>query len=201
MAWALDRERRAQADVYCIVGKSLREYKNEVCVLLSLGLACRASSGAPGTGVPPAALHTAKITGAYIALIGICLVVAPTTLFGLVFDVAELQRLWIRVFGSLCALLGWYYFGAARDGSRGFLEATVSGRFVLALLLLAIVGSESASGLTLPGTPGHGKGVHLPHTGESFASWFRSSHMGLVLLAATNAAGAAAMHRALRRPR
>eukprot|EP00439_Symbiodinium_sp_Y106_P023186 s3748_g2.t2 len=133
------------------------------------GLASRASSDSPGT-VPPAALHTAKITGAYIAAIGICLVVAPTTLFGLVFDVAELQRLWIRVFGSLCALLGWYYFGAARDGSRGFLEATVSGRFVLALLLLAIVASE---------------GVHLPDTGESFASWFRSSHMGLVLLAAT----------------
>ncbi|CAE7032524.1 unnamed protein product, partial [Symbiodinium sp. KB8] len=66
--------------------------------------------------VPPAALRTAKITGAYIAAIGICLVVAPTTLFGLVFDVVELQRLWIRVFGSLCALLGWYYFGAARDG-------------------------------------------------------------------------------------
>ena len=65
--------------------------------------------------VPVAAQRAAKITGLYIGVIGIALFVAPVTCFSILFDPTELEPIWIRVFGSLCALLGWYYRGASRD--------------------------------------------------------------------------------------
>ena len=46
------------------------------------------------------------------------LYIAPKTCFGVIFEVKEIRAIWIRVFGSLCALLGWYYYGASKsDGS------------------------------------------------------------------------------------
>lgn len=74
-------------------------------------------AGQSDRSVPMAARKAAKITGLYIGLIGIALFVFPTTCFGILFDPAEIQPIWIRVFGSLCALLGWYYYGASRDSA------------------------------------------------------------------------------------
>ena len=65
--------------------------------------------------VPPRATRAAKITGIYIGLVGLALFVAPESCFSLLFDPQELRAIWIRVFGILCAVLGWYYYGAARD--------------------------------------------------------------------------------------
>jgi hypothetical protein len=67
------------------------------------------------SNVPVAAQRAAKITGLYIGVIGIALFVAPVTCFSILFDPTEIKPIWIRVFGSLCALLGWYYRGASQD--------------------------------------------------------------------------------------
>lgn len=67
------------------------------------------------SNVPVAAQRAAKITGFYIGVIGIALFVAPVTCFSILFDPSEIEPIWIRVFGSLCALLGWYYRGASQD--------------------------------------------------------------------------------------
>ncbi|CAJ1334379.1 unnamed protein product, partial [Effrenium voratum] len=93
-------------------------------------------------GVPRAATKAARITGAYIGLIGIALFVAPVTCFSIFFDPTEIRSIWIRVFGSLCALLGWYYVGASED-SVGFLEATVTGRLALAAALCLAVALDA----------------------------------------------------------
>ncbi|CAJ1432681.1 unnamed protein product [Effrenium voratum] len=127
-------------------------------------------------GVPRAATKAARITGAYIGLIGIALFVAPVTCFSIFFDPTEIRSIWIRVFGSLCALLGWYYVGASED-SVGFLEATVTGRLALAAALCLAVALDAKAS--------EGRG-------------FRRNHIGVLLLAATNALGALFMRRALR---
>eukprot|EP00931_Biecheleriopsis_adriatica_P120066 TRINITY_DN95211_c0_g1_i1.p1 TRINITY_DN95211_c0_g1~~TRINITY_DN95211_c0_g1_i1.p1 ORF type:complete len:258 (+),score=16.49 TRINITY_DN95211_c0_g1_i1:74-775(+) len=130
-----------------------------------------------------AAARTARLTAAYIGAVGIFLVLAPKASFSLLFDAQELRPLWVRVFGMLCALLAWYYRGAARGGDQGFLEATVSGRFVLSAGLAAIVAMEPR--------------VHS--SSASLYNRFRCCHTGPLLLAATNAAGAWSMQRSLRK--
>ena len=67
--------------------------------------------------VPEKAARAAKITGLYIGLIGVALFIAPVRCFSILFDPHELRSIWIRVFGTLCALLGWYYYKASYDGA------------------------------------------------------------------------------------
>jgi len=129
--------------------------------------------GASATGThSPAEAHqtsaagTAKFTALYLGCMGLALLLCPRRSFSLLFDPASMSTAWIRVFGSLCALLAWYYYGAASPESCGFEQATVSGRLALSVVLTCIV-------------------------------IFDKGPRGLLLLAATNAAGALGMRRAL----
>ena len=88
---------------------------------------------------PRPAARVANLTGAYIGLAGIALLVRPRRSFSCFFDPRELSAPWIRVFGALCALFGWYYRGAATGKPDGFLRATVSGRLALSVVLSSIV--------------------------------------------------------------
>mmetsp|Transcript_16504 Transcript_16504/g.42310 ORF Transcript_16504/g.42310 Transcript_16504/m.42310 type:complete len:170 (-) Transcript_16504:941-1450(-) len=86
------------------------------------------------------------VTGAYILLVGLLLMVAPLTIFGLLFDVSTLAVGWIRVFGILCAAFGTYYLGSALGdlyGKRhGFYVSTVAGRVFIAGALSVIVARQ-----------------------------------------------------------
>jgi len=127
------------------------------------------SSPSGADAAPSRADRTTRFTALYLFGVGAALLLAPRSTFSLLFNPDEISTAWIRVFGSLCALLAWYYAGVVRYNTaenRGFLHATVSGRLFLAVVLTAIA------------TVGGGG-------------------RGLLLLAATNAAGALAMRRAL----
>eukprot|EP00897_Mesotaenium_endlicherianum_P006197 jgi/Mesen1/5605/ME000282S04759 len=80
--------------------------------------------------------QVALFTGLYIGGAGLAAIVAPKTIFGLLFDVRVMTPGWIRVLGVLALLYGIYFLGTARGemlgmGARGFYLATVVGRMVL----------------------------------------------------------------------
>ena len=124
--------------------------------------------------------HASTVTGAYIAAVGACLLVAPVRSFSVLFDASSIATHWIRVFGVLCVTFGVYYLDTARgDGGGGgggggggaamsFYRATVRGRAFVALALASIA-------MTTP-----------------------SARVGLSLLAFVNAVSAGVMQRALR---
>lgn len=78
-------------------------------------------------------------TAGYLLVMAVSLLAAPRPAFSLLFDAEALPEVWIRVFGLLCALLAWYYHGAASGRHDGFLRATVSGRLAFAAALTALV--------------------------------------------------------------
>ncbi|KAK9817031.1 hypothetical protein WJX72_008675 [[Myrmecia] bisecta] len=108
----------------------------------------------PGSPSEPAAASAAWFTGAYILLVGLALIAAPTTMFGLLFDASAVTPGWIRVGGTLAALFGFYYLGAAigdrqGQGLRGFYAATVAGRLFLAAAFAAFVALGQVSSMLL----------------------------------------------------
>jgi hypothetical protein len=72
--------------------------------------------------------------------------VAPLTIFSILFDPSTVSRGFVRLGGSLLALFGCYYAGAASgspsDVSLGFYKSTVVGRLALALwcIFLYVIG-------------------------------------------------------------
>jgi hypothetical protein len=114
--------------------------------------------------------QAARWTALYACVMGMALMVAPTTTFSVLFDPSSVSRGFVRLGGSLLALFGVYYVGAA-DGmsgnaSLGFYKSTVVGRLALALWC-----------------------VFLYAIGEL--------GIGVLFFAALNAAGALSMHAAL----
>ena len=66
--------------------------------------------------------------------------------FSIIFRSAQLSSSWIRVFGSLCALFGWYYWGSSKGPHiENFYHATVSGRSICLCLALTLSLSLSLS--------------------------------------------------------
>ncbi|EFJ46587.1 hypothetical protein VOLCADRAFT_93052 [Volvox carteri f. nagariensis] len=135
---------------------------------------CAASScDKPSTASTRPHIAAALITGTYAIIFGIALVLAPKTVFGLLFKSETVSSGWIRVGGILFTLIGWQYLGTARadskgQGARGFYCATVWSRLALSAAFVMLVA-----------------------TGQSPA--------GLLVLAGINTLGAASMHLALSR--
>ncbi|KAK3246530.1 hypothetical protein CYMTET_43936 [Cymbomonas tetramitiformis] len=117
---------------------------------------------------PSPMFRSALITGTYIALVGLALLLFPTTVFGLLFDLRFISTGWVRVFGVLSMTFGIYYLGSAYGDSVGanmrpFYVATVIGRMFLftafcvlvatkkfaepALLVLGLINFASASSM------------------------------------------------------
>lgn len=97
--------------------------------------------------------------------------IAPTPLFSLLFDPAAVSRGFVRLGGSLLALFGVYYAGAAQptlNQSVTFYRTTVWGRLALAAWCVALWAAGEIGG-------------------------------GVLFFAAMNAIGALSMWRALRR--
>ncbi|KAG2492294.1 hypothetical protein HYH03_009534 [Edaphochlamys debaryana] len=99
------------------------------------------------------------------------LVLAPKTIFGLLFNAAEVTAGWIRVGGILFTLIGLQYLGTAvgdkqGQGAAGFYRTTVWSRLGLAAAFCLLVA-------------------------------LKQSPPGLLVLAGINVVGALAMHTAL----
>ena len=130
----------------------------------------RADSSTHAQAAPAlrAACRAANATAFYAAALGCALMAAPHSVFGLVFDTAAASRGFVRLGGGLLALFGSYYWGAARAGG------TLEGFFAATVWGRAALVALCAA---------------LYFCGEVGA--------GVWVLAAMNAAGAAAMWRAL----
>ena len=82
--------------------------------------------------------HSSKVsvsTSSYALVLGLLLMIAPHSIFGLLFETAHATRGFVRFGGGLLALFGLYYAGAGLGaqsgrGMRGFYGATVWGRLV-----------------------------------------------------------------------
>ena len=150
-----------------------------------------------------AAGRASAATGAYISLAGACLLAAPLRTLGLLFDVSSsggITAPWVRVLGVLSATFGAYYLGAAALEARGvappiaFYRSTVCGRLALcaAFALLVATGAFPQRGLLLVRCTRRRGARDLrafpPDAGSPSCRQ----------LGAVNAAGAAAMHLALR---
>mmetsp|Transcript_38377 Transcript_38377/g.85453 ORF Transcript_38377/g.85453 Transcript_38377/m.85453 type:complete len:206 (+) Transcript_38377:42-659(+) len=134
-------------------------------------------NGKSASNRAPAAT-AAIFTGTYATIAGAALVLAPTTVFGLLFDAAAVPTGWIRFGGILLATFGVQYLGAGLLDKRGdtaqaqgavsFYRATIWSRLFLVAGCAALAVSRE-----------------LPMT--------------VLLLAALNMAGATSMALALRK--
>lgn len=97
------------------------------------------------------------MTGGYAIVAGLLLMLFPLATFGLVFDPSVVTKGFVRFGGSLLALFGVYYLGAAwgqRTGAdlRGFYWASVWGRLALVVVCAALfIAGEVSMGILLFG--------------------------------------------------
>lgn len=104
-------------------------------------------------------------TGAYISVVGLALLIFPSTTFHFVFPRGGVEKPFIRLGGVLCQLFGFYYLGASygdlasssqsasqsRKCIRAFYMSTIIGRIYLAAVipLLCVTCDLSARALLL----------------------------------------------------
>lgn len=79
------------------------------------------------------------VFGIYLALVGIGFLFIPNVVLP-VFKFPKTNEPWIRILGTVIALLGFYYIIAAQNELTAFFWATVVGRFTILItfVLLAI---------------------------------------------------------------
>lgn len=97
-------------------------------------------------------------TSSYALIMGLALIIAPHSVFGLLFDKAAVSQGFVRFGGGLLTLFGLYYAGAGMgaqtgDGLRGFYVATILGRllFVAFCILLYMFKQIGAGVLVFAG--------------------------------------------------
>jgi hypothetical protein len=78
------------------------------------------------------------VFGAYLVGLGGALLVAPNVLLG-VFGIPETSEVWIRLVGTLLAVIGFYQIQAGRYGATWFIRASVLARVGVAVSLLMFV--------------------------------------------------------------
>lgn len=87
--------------------------------------------------------RSAYLTGVYIGLAGLALMVAPHVTFSILFNAFDISATWIRVFGVLCVTFSSYYIGTAYYDGKGkgadaFYTSTVFGRVFVFVALASI---------------------------------------------------------------
>jgi len=86
----------------------------------------------------------AHVTGTYILVVGVCLLLFPERLFAIIFPYETLiSSVWIRVIATAAIAFGLYYRAVAKNGEAGFYRATVSGRVFVgaSLIVLSLSGN------------------------------------------------------------
>ena len=107
----------------------------------------RCSISKPPIACSSNAAKAAIITGTYAVTAGLCLCIWPLTSFALLFPTAVVARGWIRVGGTLFALIGMQYLGTGladqksggEASSESFYRSTVISRVFLAAVFAGIV--------------------------------------------------------------
>ena len=111
-------------------------------------------------------LPTPACTGAYISLVGLALLIFPSTTFHLVFPRGGVEKPFIRLGGVLCQLFGVYYLGASygdalssssrsppksqtMQGISAFYMSTIIGRVYLAAVIPLLCATCNLSALAL----------------------------------------------------
>lgn len=102
---------------------------------------------AGGLAAWPPTARVALRTGVYITSLGLAVLVAPVTTFGLLFDASTVPQGWVRVGGVLMTLFGSYYLGAALDDAEGryprhFYATTILGRLALSAAFAVLVATQ-----------------------------------------------------------
>lgn len=79
-----------------------------------------------------------RVFGAYVAVTGIGLLVAPHLVLGTL-GIAAPTEVWIRVVGALALVVGYYYWACGTAGAVEFFRASVRGRVLFAALMALLV--------------------------------------------------------------
>ncbi|KAJ9512927.1 hypothetical protein QJQ45_029051, partial [Haematococcus lacustris] len=106
------------------------------------------------------AAKAAIFTGTYAITAGLALLAFPVTSFGLLFDASAVPTVWIRVGGTLFALIGYQYLGTGmadsplvnKDGqvyagplyARSFYMSSVFSRLFLVAVFVALVATKQS---------------------------------------------------------
>ncbi|EAT59475.1 hypothetical protein [Chlorobium ferrooxidans] len=84
-------------------------------------------------------VHSLKLFGLYMNLLGAALIVVPNLLLSL-FGIAPTSEVWVRVAGVLVFNLGIYYRFALKNPDKAFIQASIYARmFVLAAFIAFIL--------------------------------------------------------------
>lgn len=83
------------------------------------------------------------VFGIYLVFIGTGFLFMPNTLLPL-FKFPKTNEPWIRVMGSVVAILGYYYIIAAQNDLIPFFWATIVGRFVILVSFTLLVVTKKA---------------------------------------------------------
>ncbi len=78
------------------------------------------------------------VFGAYVIALGTALLLAPNFVLAL-FGIPATDEVWIRILGTVLAVIGYYLIEAGRLGSGWFMRASVLGRAGVAASLYALV--------------------------------------------------------------
>ncbi|GMH39909.1 hypothetical protein BSKO_07813 [Bryopsis sp. KO-2023] len=91
-------------------------------------------------------VKTAQFTGIYAVWLGLALMVAPQSIYGLLFDINRVSHGLIRLGGCFLALVGMQYLGTVTadvnegDGGAGFYQSTIFSRLFLVVSIGFFVG-------------------------------------------------------------
>ena len=78
------------------------------------------------------------VFGWYFLAIGIVMAVVPNVLLA-VLRIPPTHEPWIRILGTVVAILGLYYLAAAREENTGFFRWTTMGRTIVLPAFIALV--------------------------------------------------------------
>jgi len=79
----------------------------------------------------------AYVAAAYLAVLGVILIVAPNSILP-IFGFAATSEIWIRIVGTLLASFAWYAFTAARADDLVYFKASVVQGPALFLVFLGL---------------------------------------------------------------
>ncbi len=84
------------------------------------------------------AARSVRWFGAYVAILGVVLLIAPNSLLS-VFRIAATREVWIRVLGAVVFYLGVLYWYAASSEAGSLFRATVATRTLVLVAFVAFV--------------------------------------------------------------
>lgn len=79
-----------------------------------------------------------RVFGVYVAVTGITLLLVPNLLLAIL-GFAATSEIWVRVLGAVAVVLGYYYWACGAAQAKAFFRASVTGRFVFAVLCGGLV--------------------------------------------------------------